>query len=75
MAADPQARYCEPEEGIAYVALDPGMLVELATAGSPPLVVLGLKPRADYGYDLILRRPNIFELTAAIDNLPKTEAS
>lgn len=78
MSLDPQPCrvYAEPEAGIAYVALAREVLIDLAKADSAPLVVLGLRPRPnEIGYDLKLRRPTIFELTAAIDDLPKTEAA
>ena len=78
MSLDPQPCrfYAEPEEGVAYVALNRQVLIDLAREESAPLVVLGLCPRDnEIGYDLKLRRPTIFELTAAIDDLPKTEAT
>lgn len=75
---DPQTGrvYADPEPGVAYVALDKQALLDLAAhGGSPPLVILGLEPRPnEIGYDLVLRRPHVLELTAALEEVRPRDA-
>ncbi len=56
----------EPDGDFAYVALSREAVVQLTTAPMGPLVIMGLEPRGP-GYELILRAPNMLELTAALD--------
>ncbi len=52
--------------GIVYVAVSSEMLVELAEQESEPLVVVGIKPDDNGGFNLLMRRPTKAELQLAV---------
>lgn len=70
MPSDPRTVVAEPDADVAYVAMSREALVGLLERPSGPLVVMGLEPCGP-GYELILRRPNAFELQAALDLVGK----
>lgn len=54
-------------EGIAYVRVSKQLLVDMAGSGdSEPIIVMGIEPREDGSFEMLLRRPSRQELQASI---------
>lgn len=56
----------EAAQHVAYVAVSKQALVELAEREPEPVVLVGVQPDANGGFELLLRQPSRAELQAAI---------